>query len=177
MSGRVWAVLGALGAAALTLFVAVAGPVILDAVQGDEERLPANLEIVDARVEAGANGQPFVDILVRNSGEEEALVTRAVFTITSYSFVIASGQLSSSADYEVEFPTGQAVRSVTEVEANIAQTVDPAGARASDRFAIRIGVAAGGASGLHSYGFDLTLRYNVNSEATIGDLSARVNSR
>ena len=117
----------------------------------------ADLELVSSRVlESGWE----IELLLRNSGGQGAVIHKAIFIITEHKFTPASAvQLPNSAIYNAMFPLKLEQPTAT-VEVDLSQEIsqgDP------DKFTISVGVpppAPGQLGGIHDYTTTVTLLYN-----------------
>ena len=125
---------------------------------------PANLELVSAQV--SKTGEE-IDVKVRNTGGQVAVVDRATFRIAKHSFVpVRRKKLTVSAIYDVEFPIELNERSV---EMTLSQSIGPG---ESDRILIRAGVPApgkGAQEGIHRY--ETTVVFYYSKKLSAGPLS------
>jgi len=123
----------------------------------------AVLELVDVTPK-GTPEAPMIDIMIRNPGEEVVFITRVVFIIEQLDAAALSGQVVSSATYDVEFPVwDQAISLPVLVSIDVSQSVDP---NDVDRFSVAIGVPQSGRTGLYNI-YQVTVSVVYNAEHAV----------
>jgi hypothetical protein len=125
-----------------------------------------------------------ITVLLRNDGDQVGIVTAVEIRITGYQFIIASGQIRSSATYDVELPITAPLPDMFAggeprvIEASVEQFVDPVGPTALDQFVIRLAPEPGGPAGIHDYVFDIAVIYDEGTRTNMSEsLTARLGAR
>jgi hypothetical protein len=117
-----------------------------------------------------------VDVLLRNTGDEVAIIHQARFVITQHRFTPSTARpLEPGPQYAVEFPIDPSASPMRG---------DPIGARVSqevrageaDRFTLVIGVPPpppGEFGGIHFYKTRVSLLYNNSKELQVGEIDVQ----
>jgi len=139
-----------------------------------DDEVPGELELVAASV-GGSTEAPTIEIQVRNTAPEVAFISEVRVLIERYDPFVLSGQVASSATYDIEFPAGRDLDLPVTISTAVSQSVDPSGPTAVDRFTIAVGVPEGGPSAIHSY--DVRVFVVYNAEQLIAGPSEQFNVR
>ena len=116
------------------------------------------IEVNAVRVE-NDNGSALVTVLLRNKGNQIAVIKSAQFVVQRAAVLpicLSQGALSSSGTYRVTVPPDPRPGQVLNAPTTLQERSDSA-----DRFSFRLGLPAGAIEGISVYDFKISLSYDV----------------